>query len=132
MVKHGDTKTLNGETYVYTEQGGKGWWSKAWKRVKKTAKKVNKGLKKTKILSKVSGAYGKYGGYVGLPGVGYAKAGSKIAKQAGYGKKKPANRWISHVKKYQASHPSKSYKQCLQEAKKTYQKGKGLNSAGRN
>jgi hypothetical protein len=38
-------------------------------------------------------------------------------------KEKKINQWLDHVKKYRAEHPDKPYKECLQEAKKTYKKG---------
>ena len=39
----------------------------------------------------------------------------------GYGKKKKSA-WLTHVAKYRAKHPDKSYKDCLIEAKKSYKK----------
>jgi hypothetical protein len=33
------------------------------------------------------------------------------------------NAWLAHVKAYREKHPEVSYKECLQEAKKTYVKG---------
>ena len=33
------------------------------------------------------------------------------------------NKWITHVKKYQSDHPQLNYKQAMQQAKKTYNKG---------
>ena len=44
----------------------------------------------------------------------------KEYEQLGYGKKKSP--WLTHVAKYRAKHPDKSYKQCLIEAKKSYKK----------
>ena len=41
-------------------------------------------------------------------------------------KAKKPNAWLSHVKKYRADNPDKPYKECLQEAKKTYKKGGAL------
>ena len=38
-------------------------------------------------------------------------------------KESKPNAWIEHVKKYRQEHPDKPYKECLQEAKKTYKKG---------
>jgi hypothetical protein len=38
-------------------------------------------------------------------------------------KEKKINAWLEHVKKYRQEHPDKPYKECLQEAKKTYKKG---------
>lgn len=33
------------------------------------------------------------------------------------------NAWLEHVKKHRAENPGMSYKECLQEARKTYKKG---------
>jgi hypothetical protein len=38
-------------------------------------------------------------------------------------KEKKPNPWLEHVKKHRAENPGMPYKQCLQEAKKTYKKG---------
>ena len=35
------------------------------------------------------------------------------------------NAWTEHVKQYRSQHPDKSYKQCLQDAKATYNKTEG-------
>ena len=88
---------------------------------------MNKGLKKTKIISK------------GLSYAGY-KPASDIAKTLGYGQsggkgtKAGASKspWLAHVKAYRASHPGMSYKDALSGASASYKSssGAGLHRAG--
>jgi hypothetical protein len=38
---------------------------------------------------------------------------------------RPPSAWVQHVQAYRAEHPDKSYKQCLVDARETYQSGSG-------